>query len=126
MIAEDKFAFYWKVYDTYYGYLNEDIEYLRDNDIIGLFNISRALVPVVQAKYPSCVLLEIVAPKEISAKRVMRRERGDPRQKKSRIERMNKKFQLPPETIQIFNDGTIEELQIQIEKIVSHLFQKVS
>lgn len=126
MANDNKFAFYWKVYDTYYGYLQDDIDRVIQQDIISLFNISRSLTSVVREKYPWCTFIKINAPTHLTKNRILTRKRGNIEQKEMRIKRMSKEFKLPDDIIRIDNSGSLEDLQNKIKIVCNTLFPKLT
>ena len=122
LVDKKRFAFYWKIYDNYYGYLQDDIDYCIKNQVVALFNISRSLSVDIQDKYPDCKFIEILAPFDVSAKRVENRQRSSPLNVAKRIQRMHRDFDLPEDRFVINNSGTLEELYSKISDIIYNNF----
>ncbi|MFW9930821.1 MAG: hypothetical protein ACFFD1_15640 [Candidatus Thorarchaeota archaeon] len=119
-ISEKQFILYWFIYNTYYGYLENDILPFLTGDYFILLNISRSIAFEAKKIFSNSNFVEIKTTKYNAIRRIENRKRESPSMLNDRIKRMDKKITLPPLLLSL--DNNTEE---DITKNVKFLLKKL-
>lgn len=104
--SEGRFALAWEAHGLRYGLpitLEDD---LRDGRVV-LANLSRSVIPQVMLRYPTAIVVEVTADREVIARRLAGRGRENDNEIRRRMDR-RVSVRLPPSTVRIDNSGPRE------------------
>ena len=104
--AEGRFALAWSAHGLRYGLpvtLEDD---LRDGRLV-MANLSRSVIPQVMERYPTALVVEIIADRDVIAARLASRGREDAEEIRERLDR-SVPVRLPSSTVRIDNSGPRE------------------
>ena len=103
---EGRFALSWSAHGLHYGLpvtLEDD---LREGRLV-MANLSRSVIPQVMERYPTALVVEITADRDVIAARLARRGREDAEEIRERLDR-SVPVRLPSSTVRIDNSGPRE------------------
>jgi len=104
--AAGQFALSWEAHGLRYGLPANLDDDLRAGRVV-MANLSRSVIPQVMLRYPTAVVVEIVAERDVIASRLAGRGRESADEIRRRMDR-SVPVRLPPGTVQIDNSGARE------------------
>jgi ribose 1,5-bisphosphokinase len=110
------FALSWGAHGLRYGLpvsLDRDLQAGR----VVVANLSRAMIPMLMAKYPQAIIVSVTAEHEVIARRLATRGRETAESIQRRLER-NVIDRLPPSTVVIDNSGALEQAGEQFVRLL--------
>ena len=112
LLADGAFAMAWRANGTGYGIRKTELAPLA-HGAWGLVNGSRAHLPVAQALYPGLHVLHITASADTLRRRIAARGRENAAQTEQRLARASA-FSRPVNSVEVHNDGTLEDAGQQL------------
>jgi ribose 1,5-bisphosphokinase len=120
LCSEGAFAMAWRANELSYGVRTEELIALSQGYCV-FVNGSRAYLPQIMARWPSCTVVQISASPDVLLQRLNRRNRESTQAISQRMAR-TVEVELPQSAISIVNDGSLQEaaqslltrLQIQL------------
>ncbi|MHA1519256.1 MAG: hypothetical protein ACTSRK_03645 [Promethearchaeota archaeon] len=109
MKDEDKFAFWWHIYELDYGVPASIFDWLKEGSFV-LVNVSRNIISQVKYQIPKTQIVFVKVPFEVTKARILSRGRENPDDPvfQARIERARDRQNLPEADIVIDNTGDLE------------------
>jgi ribose 1,5-bisphosphokinase len=106
-ILDGRFALHWEAHGLCYGVPSEIDAWLKNGDVV-VANGSRAILPEARRRYPQLLVVNIVAPVDILAKRLAGRGRESPESIQQRLLRSGQHPVDGADVIHIDNSGPPE------------------
>ncbi|NTE65121.1 phosphonate metabolism protein/1,5-bisphosphokinase (PRPP-forming) PhnN [Agrobacterium tumefaciens] len=104
---EGRFALHWQAHGLSYGIPSEVDGWLERGDVV-VANGSRAVVPDARRRYPQLLMVNITAPMEVLAKRLVERRRESLESVRQRLIRGEQHPVEGPDVVHIDNSGPPE------------------
>lgn len=104
--TEGRFALSWPAHGLRYGLPVELENDLQEGRVV-IANLSRAVIPQLLVRYPTAVVVEVVADPQVIATRLAGRGREDAEEIQRRMDR-SVATRLPASTVRIDNSGQLD------------------
>lgn len=117
--AEGRFALSWAAHGLRYGLpvtLDAD---LADGKVV-IANLSRGVIPALLRIYPDALVVEVVAAREVIARRLAARGREDAESVAARLNRVPE-AELPPGVVRIDNSGALDVAGEQFVRLLERM-----
>lgn len=111
------FLITWSAHGLRYGLRRDLLDVLANGRHV-IANGSRGMIAALAARVPRMVVIEVSAPPEVLAARILARGRETPEQAQLRVQRQVKAHAADVPTLQVANDGTLQQ---GIERFVAAL-----
>lgn len=102
------FLITWSAHGLRYGLRRELLDVLAEGRHV-IANGSRGMIAALAARVPGMVVIEVSAPHEMLAARILARGRETPEQVRLRVQRQVEAHTADVPTVQVFNDGTLQQ-----------------
>ena len=114
-----QFALSWAAHGLHYGLpiaLDADIAAGR----VVVANLSRGMIPALLARYPDALVVNVIAAREVIARRLTDRGRDTPDSIQSRLDR-SVAAGLPSSTVEIDNSGALDVAGAQFTRLLGDM-----
>ena len=118
--ASGQFALSWAAHGLRYGLPIRLEQDLARNRVV-VANLSRGVLPALEQRYPSAVVVSVVAEKTVLAQRLIQRGRETPAAVERRLARRIASDVLPAGTITINNSGPLDLAGSQFVQLLQEL-----
>jgi ribose 1,5-bisphosphokinase len=106
-VAEDAFALWWLAHGNFYG-IGRSIESDLALGAVVAVNASRTAIAEAQERFANVTVVEITAPPDVLARRIVARGRETDEQALARVSRETPPYPAGVRVVRIVNDGALE------------------
>jgi len=120
--ARDEFLIAWQAHGLYYGLSSQLKQELAAGRHV-IANGSRAMIGQLAQQIPSLIVVEVTAPSEVLAKRLVARGRENPEDVAKRLARKTEDFPAHVEVVRVMNDMTLE---VGVKRFVASILTRAN